>query len=216
MKQFCIWAATLAMVALPAATQANLLDDGSFLLADHNSSTSNSSWALNVNSPDGTNPAAQFRQDSWANFDGPMGVWFRAFEGNDDDGPANADVTQQLLAPQSGSYLLQFYAKRETHFDAEAWTGGVSSSGTGGLAAVNLLESVANDGQWSQQSALITGVTAGDTLIVSAAMTNGKTAMSNPQSAFVDGFSLELIPEPTSIALAGLGVMSLLGLHRRR
>jgi hypothetical protein len=38
----------------------------------------------------------------------------------------------------------------------------------------------------------------------------------NPQSAFVDDFSLTIIPEPASVMLGLIGVLGLLGLARRR
>jgi len=82
----------------------------------------------------------------------------------------------------------------------------VISSAVLDVDAVNL-----NDGVWRQFS--VGGVAPAGTVSVQAraSFLDGVLQLSNPQSAFVDDF--DLTPEPSSLALIGLGAMALI---RRR
>lgn len=228
---FCM--ALLAMAFTPWSANANLLDDGSFDLATGGAQQSNSAWVLSVDFPD-NDDSAQF-QGGFANSengsggpgDGGNGIWFKSFLGNrggDTNVPtANADITQSLIAPVDGRYLLTFVAAREANFTAGAFSVSLSSSGTGGSASVDLLAApmiLGNIGGGASPalggnpfSVELFSVTAGDTLTVSGAMVDGVDFnMPGGQSAFLDRFSLLAIPEPSSLLLALTG----LALFRRR
>lgn len=229
---------TLAMAAaalLPVAANANLLDDGNFSAATTGSTTSNSDWSLTVNMPDGANRAAQF-QTGFANAQNTgvggseapgtgAGIWFRSFEGNQGGSGeplADATLTQSVVAPYDGDYTLNFVAGREVNFTAQEFGVSLGSSGTGGLAVIDLLVPAIPDGNLGGAaspnpggtpfSLSLAGVTAGDVLTVTAEMVGGADSqIPGGQSAFLDSFSL--VPEPTSALLALLG---LAGLAARR
>ncbi len=171
MKKLLACFAVLLMATSVASAQQNLLDDGSFDLATHNSndSVSNSNWVLDFNKPDG-NDAAFRTQSGFANsentgaggsqgFPNGRGLWFRGFEGDQEDTDPNAcaadpnssgcggagdalgrgSATQIVSAPQSGDYTLFFQAAKEEHFTAGIWEVSITSDGTGGSASVDLL-----------------------------------------------------------------------------
>lgn len=233
MRRTSLFLTAIAAGLMPLSASAFLLDDGNLSLADSGAQTSNSDWSLVVNFPDGSDDAAQF-QTGFANAQNTgaggteapgtgTGIWFKSFEGNQSPGDllAQATLSQAVVAPFSGDYKLNFVAGRETNFTAAEFFVELASSGTGGTATIDLLTaSIPNGNLGGAASAnaggtpfslALVGVTAGDTLTVTAAMVDGQDAGINPQSAFIDSF--ELIPEPTSalIALAGL-----LGVAARR
>ena len=212
---------------------AECLVDGDFRLATPGGQTSNSTWSLNVDFPDGTGSAAQFQggfgdADNVAN-PGGTGVWFKTFEGMQaaGDPPANATLSQStppVLA--GGAYKLDFVAGRETNFTAESFSVTLSSSGTGGSTSIDLLNApmiLGNIGGAASPalggnpfSLLLGGVSAGDVLTVTGAMVNGVVAPVNPQSGFLDSFSLTRVPEPASAVLGLIAMLGLFGLVRRR
>lgn len=100
----------------------------------------------------------------------------------------------------------------------------LGSSGTGGVATVDLLTAAIPDGNLGGAASLnaggtpftlsLSGVTAGDILTVTAEMTGGTDSqIPGGQSAFVDSFSL--VPEPTSALLALLAFGGLAARGRR-
>ena len=216
MKTTTLTALTLTLT-LGSPADASLLQDGSFDLSDSGTLTSNSDWALNVNFPDGVNPAATFQQGSaFSNDPGDprKGVWFRSYEGTQGDGDAfaHATLTQSVIVGPAGDYTLTFDAKREQFFTAGDWRVTLDSSESG-TDTIDLLVAAPNDGAWHSYQLNLVGVAAGETLVVSATMLNGEEALgANPQSAFVDNFVL--VPEPSSLAL--IGIAGLLVTHRRK
>ncbi len=241
MKRCVVMALTAAFMALVTGqARPNLLDDGTFDLATGGGLVSNSAWVLTADFPDPNSPtdeAAQF-QGGFANSengsggagDGGNGIWFKSFlgvRGGDTAIPtANADITQSVIAPSSGDYILNFVAGREDNFTAGEFFVALSSSGTGGSASVDLLIApmVAGNIGGAASPALggnpfsvtVTGVTAGDTLTVTGAMVDGQDFNApGGQSAFLDQFSLTLVPEPATLTLAGLGAVALLSRRRR-
>ncbi|HEX6961948.1 MAG TPA: PEP-CTERM sorting domain-containing protein, partial [Lacipirellula sp.] len=148
----------------------------------------------------------------------------RAFLGNAQT-PVSSNLSQSVVAPAAGKYLLLFDSIVEQNFTAASLVGTLASSG-GPSATVDLLATkipagssytgggFANIGAATppyniQQMLMISGVNAGDTLTVSVAMTNGIAGTANPQSAVVDNFRLTLIPEPSTAVLGGLGLIGL-------
>ena len=224
LNRISVCIALISVTMFSVTARATLLDDGSFDLATSLSQTSNSAWVLNVNFPDQNNASAQFRASGFASNDAgapEVGVWFRSFEGNPNGGGellADADLTQSVEAPVDGEYWLSFDAKVETFFNAALFTVSLNSSGTGGSESIDLLTTAPADGTWNNYMVLLSDVTAGDMLTVSALMTGGQNANNNPQSAFVDNFELishPTIPEPSTSALFFLGVTSTMMCYRR-
>lgn len=212
------------------AAQAVLLQDGNLSLATSGSTTSNSAWQLAVNTPDGTNLAAQF-QTGFANAQntgvgGPeapgvgTGVWFRSFEGNQGNSGeplAQAVLTQSVFAPSNGDYVLDFVAGRETNFIARVFQ--VTLSTNTQSSTVDLLLAAIPDGNLGGAasgnpggtpfSLTLTGVTAGQLVTVTAVMLDGEDSqVPGGQSAFLDGFALN-VPEPaTWMMILGAGLVA--------
>ena len=216
MKRRSLGVAALLAAFVPAVVQENLLDEGSFEAATNDSDISNSNWSMVANAPGG-GPSARFSTSVWAASDGETGVWFRSFQGSSAE-PANATLSQSVIAPRGGSYTLLFDSARETHVTGDSWLASLTAS-SGPSDSFELLTATYNDdGNMNSDptrfSLTVNGVNAGDTLTVSVDMVNGVDAGSNPQSLMVDHF--RLIPEPVSVALVGVGLAGLLGVRRRR
>ena len=229
--------AAIAALACAIPTHASLLSDGDFTLATTGSTTSNSAWTLLVNMPDGGDRAAQF-QTGFANAQNTgvggtqppgtgAGVWFRSFEGNQGGSGeplAQAVLIQSVIAPSDGDYVLDFVAGREANFIAREFD--VTLSTNTGSSTVDLLTAAIPDGNLGGAasgnpggtpfSITLTGVTAGQLLSVNAVMLDGEDSqIPGGQSAFLDSFELNLVPEPASASLLGLGLLALLGIRRR-
>jgi hypothetical protein len=236
---FKTWTFLAAIAALGCAcpTYGALITDGNLSLATSGSLTSNSPWQLIANTPDGTNLAAQF-QTGFANAQntgvgGPeppgtgTGVWFRSFEGDQGGSGeplAQATLTQSVIAPANGDYILDFVAGRETNFMARVFA--VTLSTPSQSTTVNLLTAAIPDGNLGGAasgnpggtpfSLTLTGVSAGELLTVTGVMLDGMDSqIPGGQSGFLDGFSLRTVPEPVSASLLGLGMIGLLALRRR-
>lgn len=228
--------ATIVMIGWTSHSYAALLHDENLSLATSGSTTSNSAWSLITNMPDGTNLAAQF-QTGFANAQntgvgGPeapgtgAGVWFRTFEGNQGGSGeplANAVLTQSVIAPSDGNYVLDFVAGREANFIARVFS--VTLSTNSQASTIDLLTAAIPDGNLGGAasgnpggtpfSLLLPGVTAGELLTVTAVVLDGEDSqIPGGQSAFLDGFSLN-VPEPASASLICLGLMTLVASRRR-
>lgn len=220
MKKLCVFSVMLSFALVTATAQANLLDDGSFEAATDNTTTSNSAWTLDANAPDGTDSSATFSESVWAASDGLKGVWFKSFEGETDpvNGPlAEASLSQTVSNVGGGDYTLTFDSARETNFTAGLVS--VSLPDGSSTTSIDLLTATYNDGgnldgNPTSFSLALNGVASGANLTVLVEMADGVDSLSNPQSLMFDNFSL--VPEPTSIALAGISMLSLIGLRRKR
>ena len=218
-----------------AQAHASLLADGGFDLATSGTQTSGSAWSLTANAPDGTNESAQF-QTGFANANNTgvggtqapgigNGVWLRSFEGNQGNSGeslAQAVLTQSVFAAADGDYVLDFVAGREVNFTARVFE--VTLSTGSQSVTVDLLTAVIPDGNLGGAasgnpggtpfSITLNGVTTGELLTVTAVMLDGADSqVAGGQSAFLDDFELNLVPEPASVALLTLGGFALL---RRR
>ncbi|MGE3182631.1 MAG: PEP-CTERM sorting domain-containing protein [Phycisphaerae bacterium] len=240
MKRLLI-SAVFASLTVAAHAGTDLLDDGSFNQATPGGLISNSNWLLTANFPDPNAPmeeAAQF-QGGFANAengsggpgDGGNGIWFKSFLGMRAGDPnipgADADITQSVMAPVDGDYILNFVAGREANFTASEFYVSLSSDGTGGSSQIDLLTAsmIAGNIGGAASPALggnpfsltLLGVSAGDMLTVSGVMVDGVDFnMPGGQSAFLDRFALTLVPEPSSIALLSLAGAGLAAQRRCR
>jgi hypothetical protein len=144
-----------------------------------------------------------------------VGLWYRAFAGTETD-TVNADLTQVVPGTPGQPYWLRGWSRFEAQFP-----GGVAGDQTDTFFAIDFLgaggsvlstaqiellaDGQTNGGGWREHTVL--GIAPAGTLQVRAraSMVNGHVAAANPQSAFVDDFSLT-IPEP-----AGLSALALAG-----
>lgn len=232
-----IFLAAFAVLGWVSSAHATLLTDGNFSLATSGSTISNSPWQLVTNAPDGTNLGAQF-QTGFANAQNTgvggseapgtgTGIWFRSFEGNQGGSGeplANSVITQSIVAPANGDYTLDFVAGREANFVARALE--VTLSTNAQSTTVDLLTAAIPDGNLGGAasgnpggtpfSLTLPGVTAGQLLTVTGVMLDGEDSqIPGGQSAFLDGFSLNVVPEPATLALFSLGMLGVLSSRRR-
>ncbi|MEM8946216.1 MAG: PEP-CTERM sorting domain-containing protein [Planctomycetota bacterium] len=239
MKRF-LMVGLLAIVAMAytglafAAPSQGLLDDGEFNDPDSSSDVTNSDWVLTTNSPDGVDLASRFQFSGFSRSDGAAGsgsgLWYRSFEGNQGgtgEPLAQSTLTQSIAAPADGDYVMTVDWAREGNFTAASWDVSLSSSGTGGTDTVDLLNASGNiDFNFNQllttfggpnvATLTLSGVTAGDTLTVTASMVDGADSqIPGGQSAFIDNFNLRLIPEPTSVALLSIALGAIVVRRRR-
>jgi hypothetical protein len=179
-------------------------------------------WTLN----NPTHPTGAQFQGGFADNTGVNGVWYRAFLGGAAGPGVDAELTQTVLAPEAGDYLLTFDAVVEQRFTAQSITAalnGVTRDLTldridagstytgGGFGTIGAAVPPHN----TQISLLLTGVNLGDPLTVSVAMVQGLSGGGNPQSVVVDNFSLVRIPEPATALLACLAGLGLVVRRRR-
>jgi hypothetical protein len=216
----------VVVVGITPALGQNLLQDG---LLDTGTAGgggqpgTNAFWTL-VNTGNAT--AAQY-QGGFANSQAPggLGMWYRAFLGTP-AAPVSSTLSQSVVAPAAGTYVLTFDRIVEQNFTADAMTATLSSSGGPTISADLLADRIPAGSSYTGggfvnigsatppydivETLTLAGVNAGDTLTVSVTMTNGRDAGANPQSAVIDNFVL--VPEPGSLALVGC----VLVLARRR
>lgn len=223
MKKLTCFATLLAAALWAGAAQANLLSDGSFESATGGGITSNSDWTLAANKPNNVDYSTQFQTAPWSSSDGNTGIWYKSFTGlgNSSSLTAESILVQSVTAPQAADYVLTFDAAREANFTADDWYVALVSNTSGGgkQDTVDLLTAPMPAGSFgggaTQFTLNISGVASGDTISVFAVMSGGRAAAANPQSAFLDNFNLEVVPEPTSLALAGLCALGMFGTRRR-
>jgi len=155
----------VAALLFVTAARGDLLEDPGFELATGGGQASNSAWVLDVNFPDGVTGAANFQEAPWAARTGDVGLWFRAFEGNQNPGvdpPAAAKIFQDFGA---GGVLLE-------------------------SVSLDLNPLSPNDGSWNMYMVSGRAPAGTQTVRAFAEMIGGVDALLNPQSAFLDDMDM--------------------------
>jgi len=154
--------------------------------------------------------------DDWA-------VFFKPFSGNATDGAATGHLYQDVSATPGLTYTLTGWAGAEANaLMADAVFAVEFLDGGGGLLSSTTLSLmptlyVANGEAFNYKQYSVSAVAppGAATVRARASMID---ALSNPagggQAFVIDDFVL-LVPEPTTLALAGLGLAALVGLRRR-
>ena len=168
-----------------------------------------------------------------------VGLWYRAFEGTTFDNPrpaVDADLAQSVPGIPGVTYTMTGWARFETNYAggldtlAGRWPAGtpsptrtefalefldVANAVLPGSVIVDLHDDrgQANDGLWHEHSLTGTAPLGTVAVRVRASMLDGVNSDQNPQSAFVDDFTL--VPEPTGLAVLALAGAGLLARRRR-
>jgi hypothetical protein len=201
----CAFVLSLGLVA--TATAQNLLDDPGFELATSGGQTSNSAWVLNVNFPDGVDPAAQFQTAPWSsNPTGTpgTGIWLRSFEGNQSHGdpPADATIFQDVAGSGGIEYIVSAWYKQEPFHETQSTHIGIAffdgSSLPLGEVTLELSDLHPGNSTWIQYFIVAEAPGSTATIRTFGGMVDGVDALMNPQSAFFDDFSLTVAP-PTPV-----------------
>lgn len=235
MKRLLTFAAILS-VAMCGMVHAQCGTLGGECLVDANLDASTAGGGGSPGSSPGWNlinvgnaTAGQF-QPGFADNTGVNGFWYRAFLGNANT-PVDSDLTQDVVVPTAGDYLLTFDAVIEQNFTSNSITAVLSSDAGPSVTRDLTLDRVSAGSDYTgggfntigastppyntEVSMRLNGVGGGDTLTVSVAMLGGIDAGVNPQSVVIDNFSLSRIPEPTSAILCLLGTIGLFVVRRR-
>lgn len=148
---------------------------------------------------------------------GTRGLWFRSFEGGlggDQPFAVSAVLYQDVPAIPGENYTLSAWFRAEVNYVGQNdLFMEFLDAGNGfiGGAAINVDALQTNDNTWRQFMVGAVAPAGTATVRVGASMYNGMNADMNPQSAFVDDFTL--IPAPGAAAM--LGVMGLAAARRR-
>jgi hypothetical protein len=232
-----LFGGALGLVCFAGAARAqNLLTNGTLESPDlggvEDPNSVPTGWTL-AEGPDGaagpTN-SAQINHFGLSHDSGDQALWYRSFQGGlspNDPPTVFARLSQTRPGSAGQPYTFRGWALFETNYP-----GGVPGDPTDTFFRMEFLNAASAvlstvqvellaDGQvngagWQQHT--LFGVSpAGTTQVrVTSAMENGHVVTANPQSAFVDDFSLT-VPEPASaglLALSGVGLVA--RRHRRR
>jgi hypothetical protein len=243
MKRLSVLA--LGLVALSASlTQAqNLLVNPGLDDPPVHEGTTATGWTLDTFRTF-TGPADTANFADFADREAPAGrgLWYRAFIGTPEN-PAQADLYQDVPGTPGMKYILNGWAHFEQFYAGGVDNLGAMGEGlpspTDTVFALEFLgpadivlpgstsielrangqtndQNPADPREWTEHMLMAVAPPGTLEVRVRASMVNGVANQANPQSAFVDDFSLICIPEPASVALGLLGVLGLLGLVRRR
>ena len=145
-------------------------------------------------------PGLIYTMTGWARFEAG---WPGGFDTLPSGGTGNSRWPEDTPSPTRTEFALEF-------LDA-------TNQVLAGSVVMDLHDDLGqtNDNEWRQHT-LMAAAPAGTVLVqVRASMIDGVNSDLNPQSAFVDDFSLTVIPEPASLGLCALGAGVLLARRRR-
>jgi PEP-CTERM motif len=157
---------------------------------------------------------------------GDCGVFFKAFAGDPNNGAATVHLYQDNPAIPGKIYQLTGWAGGEANFMAGGaeialeFLDGVGSVIPASGDVVNLLPTllVPNGQSFNYKLYTATAVAPAGAVDVRAraSMIDGTpNPLGGGQAFVVDDFTLTIVPEPSSILLAGLSLVSMLGLRRK-
>jgi len=145
-------------------------------------------------------PGLTYNMSAWSRFE----THYAGGVANLNDGATPETPTDGPASPTDTFLALEFL--------------GVGNAVLGGSVVKELsADGQLNDGMWRQH--LLSGVAPAGTLLVQVrgSMIDGVLNPGvNPQSAFLDDFSLTAIPEPSTLVLAGLGLIAAIRRGRRK
>ena len=204
-----------ALAGLAAGGGTNLLQNGD--LEDGMDNNSADGWTLvEPNTDVDGNPTNSAEFVGFANNTpgGERGLWFRSFEGGlGDDEPFQVDATLSQTVGGSGGieYTLSAFSLFEAGFTAEALNLSIEfldgDDNVLGSNTLDLFDVQMNDAMWREFSVSAVSAAGTESVRVSASMVDGALSDTDPQSAFVDDFTL--VPTPggfSLLAVAGLAV----------
>lgn len=147
---------------------------------------------------------------------GDRGLWLRSFEGGlDADAPATVDATlyQDWVIFSGVEYTLSAWFRFEANYTSAATllTMQFLDPEMNEVAATTLdINTVnANDGVWREFSIATVAMPGSIILRATVSMVGGQNAGMNPQSAFVDDFTLSaVVPAPGAAALFAIGLVA--------
>lgn len=148
---------------------------------------------------------------------GDRGLWLRSFEGGlGADAPATVDATlyQDFVIFSGVEYTLSAWFRFEANYTSAATQLSMQflDSEMNEIATTTLdINTVnANDGVWREFSIATVAMPGSIILRSSVSMVDGRNAGANPQSAFVDDFTLSaaIVPAPASSTLFALGFVA--------
>ena len=216
--------AALCCMALSQTSSANLIVNGSLDGTPGTGANGLTSWS-NQFSPDLGNVDGFFGAGGWGGGSGAVsndgGTWVTAFN------------TEAIFQTVTGFTVGEDYLLRFEH--ADVWGSTPASQGNpftvtitdvigvdaGGNdifgPALDLAVPLPNDlGTWEFVDLVFTATSDTAEVRFTSGAAAGGVAADFPSYLSIDGISLTLVPEPSSAALLGLGVVSLASLRRRR
>ena len=211
MNKFLSTALTLLVSFSIAHSQDNLLSDPSLDESEPNT-TENPFWTLEVVQPNENGRAAQFQNSGWASFPNGtpgFGLWFRAFEGSDEDdmSGAQATLTQRVSGTAGLTYELSAWHKVEANYISASTVLAIDFLDENGdtltSEALELNGQHPADGSWVQYRVKSKAPDNTTEVQARAQMVDGVNAMANPQSAMLDDFFLQTIDEQTASFVTG-------------